>query len=1032
MRFLVPPFRSALLLSLLLPTIPAAVRGEISAGYDVGSGFDVGKFKVSCHSFETDDELQFLTPERSKVSISDRHFKHGNHSLRWDFQRGGTLVFRDPEGLKFAANRDGGLKLWLYREKPDPRGELLIEFGTEAGLRANRPRYRFPVRQNFTGWRAVWLLPRLDARTVDAKQPMELMRLNASGLTSGTLYLDRMELTDYVYWARESDRQVTVNTARQGGPNQTEKVFATPFSLPRKPVEQADLDAVELIEERLRQWLTGSADARKNPELAVIADATIRKMPETLKKFDAFEIRRHPDGRITGNPVFNVIHGGQPHIHDFFDNCVLPMALAWHDPGTPDQPNPYYHSPELLEKIILAFDHAHDQGWATGSAMGTGYGLHLGLAGYSLTIFLMRPELEKAGILKREVENSHYVSLFRQMYDPKVRVSCEGADSLRTIALFQLLSIISMEDPDMRVLLLRKFADDLNRALATTRGLNAMIKPDGALYHHSNPYWNGYGIHGVEMAARLGYWLRGTPFALNETARNNLKKSLLLARFVAQKYDYTIALNGRWPFWPDGLVPGIPGYAYAAQLFETPDRELAAAFLRLYDLQYKPVRDKFRSVSYKGNTFTGTLGNAEDMERFAAEFRELVQPEPTPQGHRAVPYAGASFHRRGETLAAVKGNSRYIWDFESGAEGQLGRNLSRGSITILSKGNPVSLAGSGYAWKGWDFTRIPGATTIRTAFADLDPVPIKDASRHFTGEPAMGGMEIGDNGLFLMRFSDQYYQSGLKFDQSVFFVDDMILSLGSGLASTDREHPVETTLFQRRLDTPGEQPTIVNGRTLTALPAAEEGGDGTLTLRDSAGIGYVIPDGKNVQVHRQHQSFPLEKYGKSTGGDGDFEVAVIQHGTAPQNGGWEYAILLNGLERPYPYRVLRRAGGVHAVEFPDRGIWAAVFAPGKVQVGPLAATDAPVLAAFRFDGDQLELRAAMPDIGRQWRPILPKKNWIDLHTDFRNAPGVFTLTLNGQWRLLSGPARLHTENGRTLVSLPAGDGAAHTVRLLRQ
>ena len=40
---------------------------------------------------------------------------------------------------------------------------------------------------------------------------------------------------------------------------------------------------------------------------------------------------------------------------------------------------------------------------------------------------------------------------------------------------------------------------------------------------------------------------------------------------------------------------------------------------------------------------------------------------------------------------------------------------------------------------------------------------------------------------------------------------------------------------------------------------------------------------------------------------------------------------MNGLERPYPYRVLRKSNGVHAVEFPDRGIWAAVFGAGKVQ-----------------------------------------------------------------------------------------------------
>lgn len=49
----------------------SASAAEITAGYDVGSGFDIGKFKVSCHSFETDAEIP------AGLSRSDRHTKHG-------------------------------------------------------------------------------------------------------------------------------------------------------------------------------------------------------------------------------------------------------------------------------------------------------------------------------------------------------------------------------------------------------------------------------------------------------------------------------------------------------------------------------------------------------------------------------------------------------------------------------------------------------------------------------------------------------------------------------------------------------------------------------------------------------------------------------------------------------------------------------------------------------------------------------------------------------------------------------------------
>lgn len=1006
----------------------SASAAEITAGYDVGSGFDIGKFKVSCHSFETDAEIP------AGLSRSDRHTKHGEFSLRWDYRPDrDRFILDDPAGMRQLAARTGGVKIWIYREKPAPGAELLLEFGTPTGLASGKPRSRCRMRQNFTGWRAAWFELRSDAEQPDPKQPLEKMQFRIAGsATPGTLFIDRLELTDSIYWARESDRQVTVNRSRKGGPNQTETVFNTPFPANVPPPSAAELAALPVIEKRLREWLTGSEAARQHPELGKLTAATLDAVPRALKKLDAFDIRRHPDGRITGKPVFNVMHGGRPHIQELFTECILPLAMAWHEPGTPERPNPYYHSPELRQKILLAFDHAHDQGWATGSAMGTAYGLHLGLSGYSLAIFLMRQELAEAGILAREVETNHYVSLFRQMYADRPKApGFGGADSIRTLALFKLLAIISMDDNAKRAVLLRSFAGQLNSQLTVSRGLNSMIKPDYTLYHHFNVYWNGYGINATDMAARLGYWLRDTPYQLTPASRENLKQALLLARFAAQKYDFPISINGRWPFWADGLVPGITAFGYTAMLYPEPDPKLAAAFLRLYDLNYAPVRQKFRNIVYYGNTFTGTLGNAEDMDRFAALFAGRVKPEKTPQGFRAAPYAGAVFVRRGETLLAVKGNSRYIWDFETKAEGQLGRNLSRGSIFIYSAGNPVSMAASGLNWAGWDFSRIPGATSLHQPPEKIDAELLRDPSRNFTAEVAVGGMAVGDDGLFMMRFADRAYRTGLKFDQSVYCYGNTVLSLGSSLACDDPDYPVETTLFQRRLATPDTQPSTVDGRRLNALPARFDGWPGKLALTDSANLTYVVADGAKVRLQRARQEFPLRKHGNNTGGSGDFESAWIAHGVKPQNGSWEYAILLNGEKTPHPYRVLRQSGDLHAVAFENGPTLATLFAPGPVGIAPVAAVDAPALLGWRQQGDQLTLDAAMPDIGKNWRPIMPKKNWMEENTDFTNAPGAFTITLDGAWTSADPAIAVVRADNRTRLTLPAVDGAAHRVTLTR-
>ncbi|MBR2643169.1 MAG: hypothetical protein IKD46_08570, partial [Lentisphaeria bacterium] len=482
---------------------------------------------------------------------------------------------------------------------------------------------------------------------------------------------------------------------------------------------------------------------------------------------------RHADGRITGNPVFNVVHGGLPQIRSLFDMGVLPLALTYRMPGTAEFPNPYYRNPEVRDLILLAFDHAHDQGWAAGSAMGTAYGVNLGLAGYNISIFLMRDELEKAGILDREIATSHYYSGFREHYKPmEFAHGIAGADGMRTVALFKLMTIASMPQSDLQIELMRRYCAWLRASLTVSRGLNELIKPDGTLYHHWNPYWAGYGNHGIEMAARLGYFLRGTAFELPRELRENVKKALLTARFVAHKYALPISINGRWPMFEDSLIPALAGFAYGAMMMEDGkiDPELAAAFMRLYDPEYPAVKERFFEVTLGGNTFASTPGNCADMLRFAAVCG--VAAEDDPQGNLALPYAGAMFHRRGNAFVAIKGNSKYIWDYESQACGQLGRNLSRGSIIVYSAGDPVTLKANGYEWPGWDWARIPGTTTIRKTFAQMDPLLIKDSSRHNTDQTAVGGMSFGENGVYMMRFHDTTYDKSFCFDQSVWCYGD--------------------------------------------------------------------------------------------------------------------------------------------------------------------------------------------------------------------------------------------------------------------
>ncbi|MGE4565427.1 MAG: chondroitinase family polysaccharide lyase, partial [Victivallaceae bacterium] len=567
------------MLASTLLSLCAAV--QIGVGYDANiDRFDRGTFKSAMYSFEDVADLADFKAEKSKLAQSDLHFKQDAKSLAWEFQSGGSFSIINPEALKLAANRAGGLKFWVYSPTVQP-GALKIE-----GMANGRAVWTFEVKLGFKGWRAVWLMPSQDAKIIEKKMPpLDAIRFIAATAKPGTLFFDRFELIDNVLWVRESDFQLAINPPKSGGVDQTLATYRQKPPADNTPPSSAELAATKVVGERLRNWINGSPEADRHPEVAKLRASMIADAPKVLKEFDQFKIVRHPDGRVTGQPLFGTLHAGAPQVQKLIDAVLLPMTLLYCYPGSPAKPNPYYQSPELLQKIILGLDHTNDQGWAEGSSMGSCYGVVLGQSGYNLILFLLRDELAKAGILERELKTLRYYSHFNELFTPTEA----SADKLRSVMFFQLLVIASLNDPAEQTRFLRLYSAAKNRQLATMRGNAAFVKPDGTVYHHSAPYWMGYGMNGLEMASRLGYFLRETPFALNTESRDNLKKAFLASRFVSQKYDFPISLNGRWPLWTGGLAQGVMGFGYTAQLFNPADPELAAAWKRLGDFNEEVI-----------------------------------------------------------------------------------------------------------------------------------------------------------------------------------------------------------------------------------------------------------------------------------------------------------------------------------------------------------------------------------------------------------------------------------------------------------
>ena len=121
---------------------------------------------------------------------------------------------------------------------------------------------------------------------------------------------------------------------------------------------------------------------------------------------------------------------------------------------------------------------------------------------------------------------------------------------------------------------------------------------------------------------------------------------------------------------------------------------------------------------------------------------------------------------------------------------------------------------------GWDWNRVPGATTIHLPYPELEsPLPgtlMERNPERFSGASSLEGR----NGVLAFQFIERdrkNFTPGATAHKSVFCFDNRMVFLGSGIDNDNQAYPTETTLFQLRMDSPGEQ-LEVDGEIYDAFP----------------------------------------------------------------------------------------------------------------------------------------------------------------------------------------------------------------------
>jgi chondroitin-sulfate-ABC endolyase/exolyase len=940
---------------------------------------------MALDSFE--DGTEGWRADGGKISVSATHWKLGKRSLRWDFTPGGTLRRPTDKALTDAlAARAGGVKIWLYCEKPVP-GQLRIRVGA----------WSFPVNLGFTGWRTAWVQFVEDAKPAPAVDGM-LLEAPAG---AGTIFIDAFELGS-VPWMRQGDAQTPyTNPKRANGKYWTtihEQSAIVPPA-PARAVTSADAAAFRAIEGRYEKWMFDRMDDPRKPVQARRAsiDSYIARGHAAFEKLGL--VRQ--GAVVTGQGLFCASDTHRPQLaSEVLQYVAMPLA---YDARLND-------SEKARRRFLDLTDYVHDQGWAAGSLMGSSYGDTLRISGYVHAVYILRDYLKAQGRLERELATLHYQISMAATYPVPERPGA-NADELRTVLLYRLLYILMLEDSPGKLRDMECLVRWANAALSVAHGYGDTIKPDGTVFHHATAYANAYGNNAMLMSS-LTYWLLDdTRFALSAEAGANLKRALLNLRFMAGKYHVPMGVSGRWPFSAAAMVPTSPALAYLADALD--DEDLGRAFVRLWNPSLPEYQRAFQGCAPR--IF---WDNSPGALPWLLDAAQRYEPEPEPQGHRAYPYAAMSFHRRRGWVASVRGWSQYVWNYEGNAtQNRYGRYSSYGMVQIFARGEPVHPAHSGYRENGWDWLRPPGATVVRVPLTDLATSTVK--ARQYTRDPFVGGVALGQrHGVWAMRFADPHYETSFRFRKSVFFVDETLVCLGSGISNDDRAHASETILYQTALPTESE-------------PLPRQQTPRKKWLMDPVSNGYYFPEKQAVKVVAATQESMHNSGRKKT--KGDFETAWIDHGAAPRQAGYAYAIrpdtttaAMAAYAAAPDFEILRRDDSAHIVRFPESQVTGYVLfdKTNALSGQALRGADTPCIVMTRLDGDRLHLAVSDPDLR-----LAPKLTPQSRHQPGRAAR--LRLYLNGSWQVLFAPPGTRAVDARTL-ELTCRDGATYEVALKRQ
>ncbi|QZE14636.1 hypothetical protein K4L44_01835 [Halosquirtibacter laminarini] len=810
---------------------------------------------------ETNIPSNWTTNTGTGLALSNRHFKLGNQSVEWTWNNGDQILISNPQNINTALNAyKGGLMMWIYNEVPVD-DEIIVEFGKGTSVS-----FWFNYNINFKGWRACWIRFDQDMKGDKSATSLDYMRIKApTNVANGKLYFDRMMFPS----TRINDRVTPDAQLPYINPDMNNNHWgalyywenSTSSTLPKKESLSAeDVNQLETFTQNIYNSLS-----------KYISDKTIQ---QSIDFYNSLNIQR-VDGQIIGNP--------------YVSNDEADLDKNDNDAKMKDINKHLYNiakgakrnnSESLLEKYINMMDWAIDQGFDYNSGMGTNHHYGYNFDGFCESILLLKDELQDKGLLEKYAKAGTYWSGIQEYKQTPINDEFQGVvDSWNTVTTPRLISIAikpNTVDKYQNLMEMKRWMDE---SLKYSNGTIGGIKVDGSVYHHGVLY-PAYAVGGFNGLSNYLKLTQNTVFTLAKSSRVHLWEGLKAMIRYTQKRHWGLGISGRHPLEDGGKISSgtIRCMGYLAL---TPDpktdaniwEEVASQYLR-YETGTTDIKTRITNAGItKGEAYTGAY---------------------------TYNYSAFGIYRQKDWLVSIKGYNYYTWGSEIyETDNRYGRYQSYGTVQVLTGENATN-ENNGFQENGWDWNRAPGATSIHLPWDLLDSPQDGDhmgsGSHSQRGQVKFTGYGNLDNkyGLFgmLLREDDFYNSTPThRANKSVFAFDKYIICNGTNISNDNATYRTETTLFQYKINKSAAS-IIVDGVEITSFPYSQDfNDDNAHWIIDPNGNGYWINGGQKVEIRKQHQTSKSNNHKNDT--EGDFAVAVINHGVAPANEYYRYMIVPN-------------------------------------------------------------------------------------------------------------------------------------------